>query len=277
MKLIPREKIEKICSEINGEYGLYLSIPDEQEVFEINSNAVFNSASTIKIPLLALLFSDFESGRLNPEQTTKILDNCRVGGSGVLKFLSDETTTLSIFDFATLMIIYSDNIATNVIIDILGKDRANAFIRENGWTNTYVDGKFLGRLIGEGAVFNRTSAHDLGDMMERILLGTLVSPTASEGMLAIMAAQQVGKFRTALPVMSISRVKPPLPTEIPEGKLIVASKGGTLLNTVSHDAAILILPNGRRAVLVLTTKDNDNVKILEQFEALAKVVYESLL
>jgi len=276
MNRIPEEKLRKICDEIDGEYGFYVSFPDEGERFAINENVIFNAASTIKIPILALLFRDFELGRLTPEQPTRIPEDCRYGGSGVLKFLSNDVT-LTLYDFAVLMIIYSDNIATNVLIDILGRERINEFIKENGWNNTYLEGKLLGRLIGEGAVYNYTTANDLANMMERILRGELVSEDASRNMLMIMSAQQVGKFRTALPCMSITTTKMDAIPDVPCGKVLFASKGGTLMKTVSHDAAIMIMPNGRRAVLVLTAKVLDNSKVLNQFTAIAKAVYETLL
>ena len=275
MNRIPEEKLRKICEEIDGEYGLYIALPDSNECLTINENKRFNAASTIKIPILALLFRDFEQGRLTPEQPTRIPEDCRYGGSGVLKFLSNDVT-LTLYDFAVLMIIYSDNIATNVLIDILGRERINEFIKENGWENTYLEGKLIGRLIGDGAVYNYTTAYDLGKMMEGVLSGTLVSKTASEEMLAIMVAQQLGKFKQSLPCISVSKTRPPLP-QIPEGKVIVACKGGTLMRTVSHDAAILMLPNGKRAILVLTTSIKDNDKVLSQFKAIARAVYDALL
>ena len=50
MRYIPEETLREICSEINGEFGLYISIPEENEKLMINGHKKFNSASTIKIP-----------------------------------------------------------------------------------------------------------------------------------------------------------------------------------------------------------------------------------
>ena len=69
MKHIPEEKLRQICSGIDGQYGLYVSLPEEGEVLQLHSDTVLYAASTIKIPILALLLKDFEEGRLDPNAT----------------------------------------------------------------------------------------------------------------------------------------------------------------------------------------------------------------
>lgn len=69
-------------------------------------------------------------------------EDCRTWGSGVLKSLSDNYQ-MCLYDYAVLMIIVSDNSATNHIIDAVGLERANAYFAENGWTNTHLGGKLL--------------------------------------------------------------------------------------------------------------------------------------
>ena len=278
MKHIPEDKLRQICSGIDGRYGLYVSLPDEGEVLQLHSDTVLYAASTIKIPILALLLKDSEAGYLDLYKPLPLSAHNRVGGSGVLKLLSHEVA-LSLYDYAVLMIVLSDNCATNQIIDVLGIDRINAFLRDNGWADTHLSHKMMSpkpRLPDGTEDMNRTSAKDLGNMMERILKEELVSAQASRMMLQIMAAQQVGKFDKALPVIKHKDPMQPLPP-VPEGAVYVANKGGTFQGRALHDAAILLLPNGKRAVLVLTTNPGDSEKTMEIFKAVAKTLYESLL
>ena len=140
--------------------------------------------------------------------------------------------------------VLSDNIATNVVIDAVGMDRANAFFAREGWTATHLGRKMMtqGILLPDGTrEQNYTSVADLADMMERILAGTLVSPWASQTMMRIMAGQRNGKFRPALP--EAKRYDPHQAlTPIPEGKVVLVAKSGTLAApVVSHDAGILLL------------------------------------
>ncbi len=278
MKYIPEEKLKEICSEIDGKYGLYVSLPDENEIFQLHSDTVLNAASTIKIPIMALLLKDFEEGRLDPEQCELLTEENRVRGSGVLKVLSHKIR-LSLYDYAILMMVVSDNSATNQIIDALGIDRVNAFLKENGWDDTHLACKlfFPCPILPDGSKdVDRTSARDLGKMMEMILKGEMVSPEASRTMMQIMATQQVGKFDLSLPVKKHTDPSLPLPP-VPEGFVQVANKGGTIIGKLLHDAAIILLPNGRRAVITLMTATPDNKKTLEIFKRLSKTLYDHLI
>lgn len=278
MKYIPEDKLREICSEINGTFGLYVSLPDRGEKFTIDADARYNAASTIKIPLLALLMKDFENGRLDPAALYSLKDDCNVLGSGVLKSLSTDFK-LSLYDYAVLMIIVSDNSATNQVIDAVGIDRANAFFAENRWDNTHLAGLLYGPkpTLPDGTKdYNYTTAADLGDMMEKILAGKLVSEAASKQMMQILAAQQLGKFNLSLPVERYSRTKNPLPP-VPEGKVIMCNKGGSLMGKVLHDAAIILLPNGEKAVLTMMTATPDNDITTEIFKKVSKTLYDSLI
>lgn len=278
MKLIPEQQLREIMKDVDGTYGLYVSLPDYGEKLEINSHQVFNSASTIKIPILALLLKDFEEGRLDPAYKTPLTDENRVGGSGILKVMSPGIE-LSLYDHAVLMMIVSDNSATNHVIDAVGLDRANAFFAEHGWQNTHLANKLYwpAPMLPDGTKdFSRTTAADLGHMMEEIMDGKLVSKAASDTMMQIMACQQVGKFDKSLPVLKHTDPALPLPP-VPEGRVIVCNKGGTLIGKVLHDAAIMLLPNGRRAVVTLMTGTPDNDKTMEIFKRVSKALYDSMV
>lgn len=278
MKLIPEQQLREILKDVDGTFGLYVSLPDYGEKLEINSHLVFNSASTIKIPILALLLKDFEEGRLDPEHKEPLSEGNRVRGSGILKVMS-HNIELSLYDHAILMMIVSDNSSTNHIIDAVGMDRANAFFAEHGWKDTHLACKLYwpNPILPDGTKdFDKTSAADLGDMMEKIMAGKLVSKSASDTMMQIMAAQQVGKFDKSLPVKKHADPTLPLPP-VPEGQVIVCNKGGTLIGKVLHDAAIMLLPNGRRAVITLMTGAPDEKKTLEIFKRVSRALYDSLM
>ena len=278
MKLIPEQQLREIMKDVDGTYGLYVSLPDYGEKLEINSHQVFNSASTIKIPILALLLKDFEDGRLDPKYKEPLSEGNRVRGSGILKVMS-HNIELSLYDHAVLMMIVSDNSATNHVIDAVGLDRANAFFAEHGWQNTHLANKLYwpAPMLPDGTKdFSRTTAADLGEMMEKIMEGKLVSKAASDTMMQIMACQQVGKFDKSLPVLKHTDPALPLPP-VPEGRVIVCNKGGTLIGKVLHDAAIMLLPNGRRAVVTLMTGTPDNDKTMEIFKRVSKALYDSMV
>ena len=278
MKMIPEEQLKAVCDQVNGKYGLYVSVPSSNEKFVLNGNLKLNSASTIKIPLLALLLKDFEDGRLDADQPVFLHEENRVGGSGILKSMSP-SLSMSLYDFAVLMIIISDNSATNQIIDAVGLERANTFFAENGWKDTHLAGKLQSPkpILPDGTEdFNSTSAEDLGNMMERMLAGTLVSENVSRQMMQIMAAQQLGKFNLSLPVIRFPNTRKPLP-EVPEGKVIMANKGGTLTGKVLHDASVMLLPNGQKAVLTMMTASPDKDGTEKIMKAVSRTLYDHLI
>lgn len=278
MKFIDQSALKSICDDVNGECSLFVSIPENNEKFVFNGHKKFNAASTIKIPLLALLFKDFEEGRLDRNEPVTLTDQNRVYGSGVLNSMS-HNLTLNLYDFAVLMMIVSDNSATNQVIEAVGIDRANEFFAANGWNETHLAGKLFHKkpVLPDGTEdYNSTSAADLGDMMERVLAGTMVSQNVSREMRQIMAAQTLGKFSLSVPHERFSKTVDPLPP-VPEGKVIMVHKGGSLTNKVLHDAAIMMLPNGRNAVMTMMTATSDNAAVTEQLKLVSKTLYDAMI
>ena len=279
MSYLPSETLQNICETFEGKCALYVSLPFSGEKFTYRAEESIPAASTIKVPLLAMLFRDAEAGRLDLEDTYPMAPENRVRGSGILKFLSPDVR-LSLYDHAVLMTISSDNSSTNHVIDALGIDRANAYFKENGWTATELNLKIFVSRPGDprgSANRNYTSARDLGDIMEKILAGTMVSKDASAKMMSILACQQLGKFSKALPnILRPVNSRDPI-TAVPEGKVMMAQKGGTLTGIVSHEAAIMLLPNGRHAVLVMMTECEDKDRSLDAMKQVARLLYDHLL
>ncbi|MBQ3075923.1 MAG: serine hydrolase [Clostridia bacterium] len=276
MNLIPKEALQKLCEEFEGTCSLYVSVPETGEKFLYREHAKINAASTIKIPLLALLLQDAEEGRVDLYEPLPLSPENFVRGSGVLKYLS-HSFSMSLYDFAVMMIIVSDNSATNQVIDAVGMDRANEFFRENLWKETELNRKLFAPSAGSTALGNYTSAADLGNMLERILAREMVSADASEIIMRMMACQTLGKFSKSLPaVHRPQNTLEPLALP-PEGKVILVEKGGTLVGQVSHDAAIMILPDGRSAVLVMMTECEDGDASLAAIQKVSRLLYDRMI
>ena len=125
-RLTLEERIEAELKSYDGTMGLYMDdlkgnvitrFPDEP----------FETASTIKVYILAALFDAIEQGKASLKDMLTCEERFWIDGSGILGSL-EVGTTLSVKNVATLMIIVSDNIATNMLIDYLGIDSINACI-----------------------------------------------------------------------------------------------------------------------------------------------------
>ncbi|MCI8384793.1 MAG: serine hydrolase [Clostridia bacterium] len=123
---------------------------------KINENEKYNSASCIKIFILIELFNQINKGVINRDKELKYEEKDYVNGSGILRYLS-KGIKLPILDIATLMMIISDNVATNILIDFLGIENINKSIENIGCNNTKLYSKFKSF---ENEVFSETTAYD---------------------------------------------------------------------------------------------------------------------
>ena len=263
MRYIPEQALRALHAEVEGTCGLYISVPEAGEVLAIDADLPINAASTIKVPLLAMLLKDGEDGRLDLDAPVPMNLENRVPGSGVLKSLGD--VSMSLWDYAVLMTIISDNSATDMVIDAVGVERANKLY-------------FPKPILPDGTEdIALVSAADLGDMMERMLAGTLVSPWVSRSMMQIMAAQQLGRFSPAMPVKRYADTRKPLPELPPEGNVIMCNKTGSLFNKVAHDTAAIILPDGKKATITVLTATKNNDKAEDIMKRMAKTLYDALV
>lgn len=151
--------IEKNLNDLNinfdGKVAIYYD-DLKGNVIKINENEKYNAASCIKIFILVELFNKISKGEINKKIELEYLDKHYVNGSGVLQYLS-KNIKLPILDIATLMMIISDNVATNILIDYLGIDNINKTIKNIGCKDTELYSMFESR---EDEVFSETTAYD---------------------------------------------------------------------------------------------------------------------
>ncbi len=185
----------------------------------------FLTASVIKVPVLLALAAEVEAGRYRWDEIAPADRGQMTGGSGVIAHLSALPFTLR--DLATLMIIVSDNHATNAIIDLVGLDRINAYIARAGWRDTTLHRRMMDFEARAAGRDNISSPRDTADMFVRLLRGDLAAPPLTAVLLGILKAQQFGDR---------------LPARLPPDT-VVAHKTGSLPGIV-NDAGILFLPAG---------------------------------
>ncbi len=275
MNQIPQQAILDLLADMRGIAGLYIHVLDTDEVFELNPFHVFPSASVIKIPMLALLLKDVHEGRVNWSERRAIAPSNRVGGTGILCEL-DQDYAPTIETLAKLMIVLSDNIATNEIMDIVGIDRVNQFCRDMGYEHITLMRKMLDfEAIRQGRN-NYMCAGETGRLLVQIARGQFVSPEISQKIVEIMEHQQC---RNKLPALV-----PAVPSYAPEedkkhlkpDTVLVANKTGDLFG-IQHDVGIFTLPDGRRYVISMFTGElEDDAQGIQTVAQVSKLVYDAL-
>ncbi len=124
--------------DLSGPVGLMVrEIGGPERTLTWNHTEAFPTASTLKVPLLYELYRQSEAGTVDLTERITLRHPDRTPGSGVLQHLDDGLAP-TLRDLAELMIIVSDNWATDIIFDRLGKDRITATLRELGLTATHL-------------------------------------------------------------------------------------------------------------------------------------------
>ena len=217
--------------------GLYYRSLARPESLLIDANLRFHAASTMKLPVMIQIFRDADAGllRLDDSLTVHTAFPSLVEGAFVVGKEDDSDSTLyagvgrnrSVRDLLELMITRSSNLATNILIERVGADRAQRTARALGaWSIQVLRG------VEDGAAYraglnNTTTARDLGVLLEAIATGRAASRASCDSMLAILGRQE---FNEGIPAG--------LP---PETR--VAHKTGWIGEVVYHDAAI-VYPRG---------------------------------
>lgn len=149
------------------------------------------AASVIKLFLMAAVFQGFEDGRFEPSDRIRIRrENC-VPSCGVLNYMKEEPE-VTVRDLVELMIIVSDNTATNALFDFVGEEYLGAFIRERlGLSQTSFNRKMFDSVRAAQGIENYVTAADVAWLLEEIYYGRLVSEDASRQMYEILTHQRL--------------------------------------------------------------------------------------
>ena len=185
-------KFELIRSEIenlDGRIGVYIEAGDGSKL-QLNGDDPIVAASVIKLPIMGTVFEAARENLLSLDQIVETNAKEMMPGCGVLSRLH-AGLRITIRDLVVLMIIVSDNTATNCLIDLVGIEAVNRFVERQGLRGTRLRRKMFDEEKSAMGIQNTVTANDMAILLRRILNGTLVSPEASREMLNILSDQQL--------------------------------------------------------------------------------------
>ena len=255
--LSPWAWLDEEMAALPGKVSCYFRNLATGETYSFQEEEIHPSASVIKIYLMAYVQHLIGEGILSPLDPVPVNREGMAESSGVLYYLKD-LREMSVRDLVELMIIVSDNSATNILLDLVGMENLQSYLRESlGLAATQFQRRMMDFDAVQRGCQNYTSAKETGEILEKIYRGTLVSPEASAEMLKVLKEQQ---FNDLIPFY--------LDEFIPEHS--IAHKTGGLENVV-HDAAII--DYGKAPFILCFFGSGTEVPVLSRFmgEAAARI------
>ena len=250
-----KDKVLELIGDRKEDIGVVVKDLDKDKwILQLNEEKLFQSASTIKIPIMIEMLRQVESGRYSLDQMIKIDERYKVPFSIISELTVSE---YSILDLITLMIIISDNTATNVLMDLVGYYNVNNLMESFNLPDTKLNRKMMDfDAIKEGRR-NTTRPIDMGIIMEKIykteILNTKHSSLAIDIMKRQLHKDTIGRYL--------------------EKDFIIANKTGEL-DGLNHDIGIVYSQKSIYLIGVFTENGESNLTNKRLIGNISKSVFE---
>jgi beta-lactamase class A len=241
------DRIELLAAAHKGKVAVAVKHLGTGATYFRNPDDVMPTASLIKLAVMAEVYAQAEAGKVKLDDMVTLAKEDMVQGSGILTDHFSPGAKISLRDAMHLMIVYSDNTATNLVLDRVGIKAVNERMAGLGLKETRINAKvFKGSTTSVDPA--RTKQYGLGSTTAREMLtlvdllhrGELVSADASKAMLEHMKkCDDKDKFPRFLPKV-----------------VTVAHKTGSV-NESRTDAGLLLFKEGPVALVVLTNQNED--------------------
>jgi beta-lactamase class A len=233
------QQVQSALTGFEGKVSLYAKNLETGRTFSYNGDTKVRTASTIKLAILAAAFNAVAEGRVKWDDRVILREEDKVPGAGILpEFSAGDSLTLQALSH--VMIVLSDNTATNLLLDQISGNYVNEWAEHLGFRNTRVL-----RKIGGGSPTRASqevpfapyglgvsTPHEQVTLLEKMERGEIVSPEASKEMINILKRQQ---DRNGIPRYMKS--------------LDVANKSGAL-DHLRSDSGIVYAKRGRIAMSI---------------------------
>jgi beta-lactamase class A len=277
-------QLQTLTKAHQGHVTLYAHDLNSGRTVAINADTPVPTASVIKLAVLFEALKQIQEGKAHFDDKVTLTKENQVEGSGVLMFF-DVPQTFTLKDVLTMMVIVSDNTATNVAIDVLGLKNIDERIQWLGLKDTWLYKKVskppVGPMPADQKQFGlgKTTAREMASIMERFATcnlnapGSTAKPTAEDENLCAAAMHMLKSqfYRNSIP-----RYLETMDTT--EGESKIANKTGAL-DEVRNDVGVVFAKNGPVVISEFTygnqdkswTPDNDAEVLLAK---LSKVIMD---
>ena len=245
-------ELTSLADTFDGRIGIMARNLSGNDSVVVNANRKFPSASVIKVPVMVEFFHQVSEGRLDPEDSLAFKESDKWGGSGILQYMAG-MDQIRLIDAVMLMIILSDNSATNLVIDALGGtheealDAVNSRMKALGLENTRLLNKMM-------------SWETKTDLPESIRYGVgVTTPADMVILLEKMARLELPFSKEMIDILKNQQYNSMIPRYLPllAGKIEVAHKTGGVSET-KNDVGIVFSEKGDYVVAIFCDESNDH-------------------
>lgn len=262
-----KDQIIELMSKTEGDFGLAFKNLDNSDTIFINAHEYFHAASTMKTPVMLEIFNQEKQGKFKISDSIIVQNEFEsiVDKSKYSLSINDDSDDIlyrkigqkmTIHDLTYEMMTKSSNLATNILIDKVGAKDVMKLLRSLNIKENIVLRGVEDQKAFEAGLNNKTTPFGLMQIFEHIAL----TQSSNSLMMEILFEQ---KFNEIIPAHLPKTVK-------------VAHKTGSITG-VQHDSGIVFLPDGRKYVLILLSKNlknaDDGVKTLA---VISKLIYDHL-
>jgi len=278
-----KEKIEEVAEGLEGTLGVAVKHLGTGEEVLINGDDFFPLASALKVPVLITLYRQVDEGKISLDEKLVMTEDAKVPGSGILQHLTPGLEMV-VRDYVTLMMMISDNTATVMVVDLVGRENINETMRRLGLeTNIMVSReRFHGKVRRssqdrEPQLVNMMTPRGMMALLEKLYRGEAASRSSCDDIINLMKRCQTGENR--------------LRKYLPRDEVEVAEKTGTMAirkkgaSAVAHKPGIvyaavidvgIVFPKERDPYIVCgfgkELSENDDGE--EAIATVSKLVYE---
>ena len=185
-----KEKIIEKLENISGDVSFYYKNLISGETIKYNEEKPMLAASIIKLTVLIECFNKIQKGNISKDEIFITKEEDKVPSCGVLNYMR-ENLKVTLEDLYVLMIILSDNYATNILIDKLGIDNINKTIQNIGLKNTVLNRKMFDNEKAALGLENYISAKDMAYLLEKMYNRNLIDEKSSNEMISILKHQRL--------------------------------------------------------------------------------------
>jgi beta-lactamase class A len=287
--------LEILAKEASG-FGKTLGVAVKHlgtgESAAVNGDELYPTASVFKVPVIIELFNRVELGMIDLDERVMLIEDTKVPGSGILKEL-EEGLEVTFRDLMRMMMILSDNTATDMILERVGIENVNQRMRSLGLKHTVIVGgcrDLLFDLVGGNDLpaakrtvitwnemakngankgtwsldiehNNVTTPNETNQLLELIVKGQVASPSSCAEILSIMDKCQTGEYR--------------IPKYLPVERVKMTRKTGSLPG-IRNDIGIITIKdtNEQYTISCFTKSVLDVYSAEEAIAKTSKAVYD---